>query len=156
MRKAGLLAISHAGALVLGAAAGIYLLPVLTADPPPAPDALRRLESQALFTVDIQPDLAGHDLIHWGEGRFAIGREAVSLDGRIGPGPDYQVYLAPEMVEDEAAFLRVKGRSVRVGDVDSFHGFIVSMPATIDPAQYVAVVVWCETFSRFITAARYR
>ena len=44
----------------------------------------------------------------------------------------------------------------RVGNVETFTNFVVPMPRSIDPSQYVAVVVWCESFSRFITAARYR
>jgi hypothetical protein len=45
---------------------------------------------------------------------------------------------------------------VRVGDVKTFDNFIVPVPADVDPARYSTVIVWCETFSQFITAARYR
>ena len=44
----------------------------------------------------------------------------------------------------------------RVGDVRTFENFVVPVPADIDPAKYTAVVVWCETFAQFITAANYR
>jgi hypothetical protein len=30
------------------------------------------------------------------------------------------------------------------------------MPDGIDPADYDTVVIWCETFGEFITAATYR
>lgn len=30
------------------------------------------------------------------------------------------------------------------------------MPEEVDPARYNTVVVWCEAFSQFITAAQYR
>jgi hypothetical protein len=30
------------------------------------------------------------------------------------------------------------------------------LPAAIDPADYNSVIVWCESFGQFITAARYR
>jgi len=43
-----------------------------------------------------------------------------------------------------------------VGDVKTFENFIVPVPGSIDIQSYAAVVVWCETFSQFITAARYR
>jgi hypothetical protein len=44
---------------------------------------------------------------------------------------------------------------VRVGDVRTFDNFVVPVPESVDVAQYAAVIVWCETFSQFITAARY-
>jgi len=45
---------------------------------------------------------------------------------------------------------------VRVGDIQTFDSFIVAQPAHIDPGKYRAVIVWCEAFSQFITAAQYR
>jgi hypothetical protein len=45
---------------------------------------------------------------------------------------------------------------LRVGDVKTFENFIVPMPAGADLASYTSVIVWCETFSQFITAAQYR
>jgi hypothetical protein len=44
----------------------------------------------------------------------------------------------------------------RVGDVKTFENFIVPVPKGIDPAAYRAVIVWCESFGQFITAAKYR
>jgi len=32
----------------------------------------------------------------------------------------------------------------------------VPLPTSIDPARYTSVIIWCETFGQFITAARYR
>ena len=45
---------------------------------------------------------------------------------------------------------------VRVGDVKTFDNFLVAVPDGIDIERYSAVIVWCETFSQFITAAKYR
>jgi hypothetical protein len=44
----------------------------------------------------------------------------------------------------------------RVGDVKTFDNFIVPVPPTIDPYQFTTVIVWCESFNQFITAARYK
>ena len=85
-----------------------------------------------------------------------MGREAITLAGKLAPGPDYKLYLSPEFVETEAEFLRLKSRMVRVGEVKTFENFVVPVPAGIDPAGYRAVVVWCERFGQFITAAKYR
>lgn len=45
---------------------------------------------------------------------------------------------------------------VRVGDIKTFQNFMLPVPPGIDPGQYSAVIIWCETFGQFITAARYR
>jgi hypothetical protein len=45
---------------------------------------------------------------------------------------------------------------VRVGDVKTFEDFIVAVPDNVDPASSPAVIVWCESFSQFITAAQYK
>jgi hypothetical protein len=64
--------------------------------------------------------------------------------------------LSPEFVDTEEDFFRAKPRMVRLGDVKTFENFIVSVPESIDVSQYNTVVVWCESFSQFITAAKYR
>jgi hypothetical protein len=76
--------------------------------------------------------------------------------GRLAPGPDYKLYLSPSFVQNEAEFTALKPRMLRVGDVDTFDNFIVPLPAGTDLAAYDTVVVWCEAFGEFITAARYR
>ena len=64
--------------------------------------------------------------------------------------------MSPEFVETREDFLRVKERSVRLGDVKTFENFIVRAPESVDLSRYNTVVVWCETFSMFISAAKYR
>jgi hypothetical protein len=59
-------------------------------------------------------------------------------------------------VETEADFARLKPRMVRVGDVRTFENFVVQVPYGIDVSAYDTVIVWCESFSQFISAARYR
>ena len=45
---------------------------------------------------------------------------------------------------------------LRVADVKTFENFVVTLRAGVDPHKYAAVIVWCETFGEFITAARYQ
>lgn len=59
-------------------------------------------------------------------------------------------------METEADFKRLKSSMVRVGDVKTFKNFVVPVPESVDPSRYGAVIVWCETFSQFITAAKYK
>lgn len=139
-----------------GFAAGIYLLPILIAPPAPADEQVAASQQQATFSGTFRRDLKDSDRLHWGEGKVSIGPHAISLMGKLAPGPDYRLYLSPEFVETEADFARLKGQMVQVGSVKTFDNFIVPLPADIDPARYNSLIVWCETFSQFITAARYR
>ena len=45
---------------------------------------------------------------------------------------------------------------VRIGDVRTFENFVVRVPDSIDVSSYNTVIVWCEFFGQFITAAKYR
>ena len=143
-------------AIGLGFALGIYALPILTAPEAPSATQIVSQASQAQFTGQFRRDLKDSDLLHWGEGTVSIGRTNITLMGHVSPGPDYKLYLSPEFVETEADFSRLKGRMVRIGDVKTFENFIVPVPESIDPGQFNTVIVWCETFSQFITAAKYR
>lgn len=155
-RTALLLLVSHAVVALGGFAAGIYLLPILIAPDAPGAAELARAQATTRFTGQFRRDLKDSDALHWGEGTVSIGADAVSLAGRLAPGPDYKLYLSPEFVETEADFKRLRSAMVRVGDVRTFENFVVPLPAGIDPARYTSVIVWCETFSQFITAAKYR
>jgi hypothetical protein len=156
MRKWLVLAVTHCAALGVGIGLGIYLLPILTAPAAPAAGEVAAAAGKAEFKGEFRRDLKDSDFLHWGEGTVAVSRSAITLMGRIAPGPDYKLYLSPEFVETEADFTRLKGRMARVGDVKTFENFIVPLPANIDPTAYTTVIVWCESFGQFITAARYR
>lgn len=156
MKKMLLLAVSHVLAVAIGFALGIYALPILTAPPAPTMEEVERQRGEAVYTGEFRRDLEGSDSLHWGEGTVSVGRESISLMGRLAPGPDYKLYLSPEFVETEAEFERNRDRMVRVGDVKTFENFLVPLPASVNPDDYDTVIVWCEAFSQFITAASYR
>lgn len=156
MKKLLLLVASHAVALGSGFALGIYALPILTSPAAPTSADVASATSQASFTGQFRRDLEDSDLLHWGEGTISLGRQSIVLAGKLAPGPDYKLYLSPEFVETEADFMRLKPRMVRVGDVRTFENFVVPVPESVDISRYNTVIVWCEAFSQFITAARYR
>jgi hypothetical protein len=156
MRRVLFLLLSHGLALLAGIALGIYLLPILTAPPPPAAAAVAAGASEARYTAEFRRDLKDSDLLHWGEGKVAVGARAIALQGKLAPGPDYKLYLSPEFVETETDFLRLKAKMVRIGDVKTFENFIVPVPSNIDPGAFNTVIVWCESFGQFITAAKYK
>jgi hypothetical protein len=153
MKKAALLIVTHLVALAAGFVAGVYLLPILTAAPP-SPLTLDARE--ALFQGQFRRDLKDSDFLHWGEGKVTLNATHVAFDGKLAPGPDYKLYLSPQFVETEADFKRLKPSMLRVGDVRNFERFELPLPPGTDLARYNTVVIWCETFSQFITAAPYR
>lgn len=156
MKRRLLLISTHLLMLVAGFGLGVYWLPILTAPDGPAAEVLQQAERVASFQGEFRRDLADSDALHWGEGRVLVGPDQVVLQGRLAPGPDYKLYLSPTFVETEADFQRLKSSMRRVGDVKTFENFAVPLPPGTDLAAYTTVVVWCETFSEFITAARYR
>jgi Electron transfer DM13 len=156
MRRILLLAASHAFVGCAGFALGIYLLPVLIAPEAPSTAEVAAAARETAFKGEFRRDLKDSDALHWGEGIVTVGSKAIALMGKVAPGPDYKLYLSPEFVETEADFLRLKPKMARVGDVRTFDNFIVPVPVGVDPARYSTVIVWCETFGQFITAARYR
>ncbi len=147
---------SHIAIAAVGFAAGIYALPILIAPAAPTTAEVQAAMVQVQFTGRFKRDLKDSDALHWGEGVVSVSPKAISLAGRLAPGPDYKLYLSPQFVETEADFKRLKTSMARVGDVKTFENFIVPVPAGIEPEKFSAVIVWCETFSQFITAAKYR
>lgn len=154
--KKFLLLVSHALALGIGFALGVYFLPLLTAPPSPTSDQISAQASEAIYKGDFRRNLKDSDALHWGEGTVSISAGSIVLAGELAPGPDYKLYLSPEFVETEADFNRLKASMVRVGDVKTFKNFLIPIPGAIDPSRYNTVVIWCEAFGQFITAARYK
>lgn len=154
--KALLLIVSHTVAIAAGFAAGIYVLPIWTAPDAPTQQQAQASLPGARWTATFRRDLKDSDALHWGEGVVAIGNDAITLVGKLAPGPDYKLYLSPEFVETEADFLRLKPQMQRVGDVKTFDNFVVPVPAGVDVARFGTVIVWCETFGQFITAGQYK
>ncbi|WP_062709253.1 MULTISPECIES: DM13 domain-containing protein [Grimontia] len=155
MKNGIVLLFTHGFAIAIGFAAGLYALPILVAPEGPSVEVIESTASNASYTGEFRKDLKDSDTFHWGEGKVSISPEAISLMGELAPGPDYKLYLSPEFVETEADFNRLKPQMQQVGDVKTFDNFLVEVPGDIDPSQFNTVIVWCESFGEFITAARY-
>ena len=150
------LLLTHCGALAAGFALGVYFLPILTAPPGPDQTTLNASAATALYKGSFDRNLAGSDFLHWGEGEVRLMADSIAHEGRLAPGPDYKLYLARQFVDTKEGFERIKAQSVRIGDVKTFNGFLIDVPSGVDVSGYTTVVVWCEAFSQFITAAKYR
>ncbi len=158
MKKTTLIALvaSHIAVGAAGFAAGIYFLPILIAPPAPDSEAVAMAAKDSEFVATFSRERQDSDAFHWGEGEVSISKDTISFSGELSPGPDYKLYLSPEYVETEADFNRLKSSMVQVGDVKTFDNFIVQIPEGIDPADYSAVIVWCESFGEYITSGEYR
>ena len=147
---------THLAAGGIGFALGIYLLPILIAPESPGEQEVRSAADSSQFTADFRRDLEDSDALHWGEGTLYVGPDSIALEGQLAPGPDYRLYLSPQFVETEAAFMVLKPKMVEVGPVRTFDNFMVPVPDSVDPTAFSAAIVWCESFSQFITAAEYQ
>lgn len=147
---------SHAAAIAVGFALGIYMLPILTAPASPSVEVVQSAADSARFTGEFRRDLEDSDVLHWGEGQIFVGRDSVAFEGRLAPGPDYRLYFSPRFVETEAGFEALKSEMVEVGPVRTFENFMVAIPEGIDPSEFTTAIVWCESFGQFISAAAYQ
>ncbi|GJL98384.1 MAG: hypothetical protein DHS20C07_00640 [Methyloligella sp.] len=147
---------THLAMLGIGFALGVYLLPILTAPPSLDKGMLTQTAKSALYKTEFKRDLRGSDFLHWGEGKVSLTDKKIVHEGKLAPGPDYKVYLSKTFVEDEAEFMKIKSEAKQIGDVKTFDGFLVTIPEGINVADYSTVIVWCEAFGEFITAAKYK
>ncbi len=156
MLKALLIIIMTLAIFAAGFIAGVYSLPILTEQPAPDIAILKQHQGRALFSAEFKPDLKGSDRLHYGDGMVYLTNDAISMQGTLSPGPDYQLYLSRNFIDNEADFLAQKGTMQRVAGVRSFNGFKLVVPQGIDVSDYNTVVIWCESFEEFITAAQYQ
>jgi hypothetical protein len=151
-----ILLVSHIFIGAIGFAAGIYALPILTAPPAPTAEMVSQLSDRAVYQTEFIKELQGSDFLHQAQGPVSVGTDFISFMGSISPGPDYMLYLSPEFVETKADFLRLKDQMSPVSQVKTFENFIVDVPQQINVNDFNTVVVWCESFNQFITAAQYK
>ena len=139
-----------------GFGAGVYALPILTAEKGLSRTQLAELANQqtsAMRTGTFVRDLADSDAFHWGDGTVTVTNERIWLDGQLSPGPDYRLYLVSRFVETEAEFLAIKDSALQIAPIKAFSNFNVDIPQGLDISGYNTVLIWCEAFSQFITAA---
>lgn len=156
MKKIFLLLATHSFVLIFGFALGIYLLPILTAPDSIEVSKINEFEKKSLYQTEFIRDLRGSDPWHWGEAKVTISNKKITVNGSIAPGPDYKLYLLNSFVEHEDEFLPIKEDAQYVAEVKSFENFVVDVPSDINISEFNTVVIWCESFNEFITAAQYR
>ena len=135
---------------------GIYLLPIMIAPEKPSINEFQKVINSAQFDAVFVKDLKESDILHWAKGQISLSKTEIAFRGKISPGPDYKLYLTKKFVQTKKDFLKIKNQSVEIGEIKSFNGFIISTKEEIDITAYNSVVIWCEAFSRFISAAKYQ
>jgi len=156
MKKIIILLISHSFILAVGFGLGVYFLPILTAPKSVEISIITEYENRSSFQTEFVRDLKGSDTFHWGEAKVTISDNNITVNGSIAPGPDYKLYLTNQFVETEKDFLSIKKSAQYVGEVKTFSNFIVEIPSQVSVNDYNTIVIWCEAFNEFITAAKYR
>ena len=150
------LTVTHVVVGVLGFAVGIYSLPILIAPEPPDSAQLQVASANSLYQTAFTKDLTDSDFLHWGEGKVSVGPDFITFNGELSPGPDFKLYLSPTFIDTELAFKANKSNLVQVGDIPTFTNFIVEVDSSVNIDDYTTVIVWCESFEQFITAAQYK
>ena len=139
--------------LIIGFGLGVYFLPILTAeqglDDTQLASLSQTIERQGTFVRDLEDS----DALHWGEGKINVSDKKIWLEGKIAAGPDYRLYMTPKFVQTERDFLDIKDQSVQIAPIKAFENFSVDVPMGVDVSVYPALLIWCEAFGQFITAA---
>ena len=142
--------------LFFGFGLGVYFLPILTAPKSIDISEINEIENNSLFQTEFVRDLRGSDPWHWGEAKVTISDKKITVNGSIAPGPDYKLYLLNEFVEHEDEFLPIKDMSQYIAEIKGFENFVVDVPENVNVSKYNTIIIWCESFNEFITAAKYQ
>ena len=146
--------VKFCASLLIGFGLGVYFLPILTAEKGLDNAAIEALSQSALRHGTFTRDLPESDGLHWGDGVIMANADHIWLDGEISPGPDYRLYLIPKYVETGAEFLQIKADSTQIGPIKAVENFALDIPADVEASNFPAVLIWCEAFGQFMTAAR--
>ncbi len=150
------LGISGIVIFIFGFMAGIYTLPIMVAPEPLSMLELATASQNARYKAMISEGLDGSDFLHNGTGEFYLSPSEIVFKGTLTPGPDYQLYLSKKFVENEEQFMQHKNSMINIAEVKRFDGFIKQVPNQLDIDEYTTIVIWCEAFEEFITAAKYK
>ena len=79
--------------------------------------------------------------------------DRIWLDGKLAPRPHYCLYLTPKYAETGPGFQTIKAQSLQIGPIKAFENFSLDPPDGVGVTNYPAVLIWCEAFGQFFTAA---
>jgi hypothetical protein len=135
---------------------GLYSLPIIMAPAGPSSAALAIALKDTRYVATIADDLSDSDWLHWGKGKFSVGNHYIVFQGELAPGPAYHLYLSPRFIETEKEFTQLKTSMIEVGTINSFGNYIIPVNKNIKIDTFNTLIVWCESFNQFITAAQFK
>jgi len=147
---------THLICVLIGFASGIYSLPIIVAPEKPSEARVDKVVEESIYETFFVKNLPGSDFFHWAEGQVSISNKSIAFQGKMSPGPGYHLYVSRNYVDNEKSFLEVKNNALLYGIVNTFNGFIVMNSYEVDVKEFTTIIIWCEPFSEFITAAKYQ
>jgi len=147
---------SHLALAGIGFAAGIYILPVLTAEKGSTIDELKSVKDNFRYQGEFNKNQKGSNAVHWAEGNLFVNDREIAFEGTVAPGPDYKIYLTKKKADSKDEFIKIKEDSLYIGDLKSFGNFIKTLPNGVNIDEYSAVQIWCESFGQFISSASFK
>ena len=90
--------------------------------------------------------------VQWHEILCGVG-DRIWFDGTIAPGADYRLYLTPKYVETGPGFPTIYAQPLQIGPIKAYENFSLDFPDGVNVTNCRAVLIRCEVFGQFITAA---
>lgn len=147
---------SHLALFGAGFGAGIYILPILTAEKNSTTEEIKSVKDSARYTGEFNKNQKGSNAVHWAEGKLYVSDKEIAFEGSVAPGPDYKIYLTKTQANDRESFMKIKSESLYIGDLKNFGNFKKSLPNGITLDEYTTVQIWCEQFEQFISSASFK
>lgn len=139
---------------IFGLALGVFLFPYVF-PPAPANETLTAAERTEIVSSGTFIHADPNDPIHYGEGSVTVYRNTIFLepDFKVGPGPDYHVYLVDDAAIRTSDAVK-NANHLDLGQLRSFEGSQkYDIPAGTDLSAYPSVVIWCQQFGVLISPA---
>ncbi|MCG7540742.1 hypothetical protein EXT48_23195 [Pseudoalteromonas sp. CO348] len=138
---------------ITGFIMGVYTLPIMTQPPAANHTELLAISKAATYKGQFKKELKDSDALHYATGEIYFTDNHIAFVGEIAPGPDYRLYLAKTFIETEADFKAQKHTMVEIANINQFSQFVQPKYRQVDLAQFQSVIIWCEHFEQFISAA---
>lgn len=141
---------------LMGFLSGLYTLPIISAPASPSMLELATATQTSKYKGQFVSSLKDSDLLHFADGNVSVSKQNVTFIGTIAPGPDYRLYLAKQFIETESDFKAHKASMKNIGNIKTFDSFIVKVPEHVNIEDFNTLIIWCESFEQFISAAQYK
>ena len=120
----------------------------------------KKIELEILKLGKFNPNATDSDSLHRGSGDIKIisynnsNKIILGENFKVTNGPNYRLYLLNEKnIETEKDFLEIKENSYNIIRIKQFSGYqSFDIPNDVDISKINSALIWCESFSQFITS----